>query len=590
MADPAHISAPPIASRTPSGGFKTSEGTLYVSKPYRSKSSKKLRALITFAPRKSHFDIENESSKSNEFRGFFSLFWISIFIFAVQSYVRSIEASGRPLNLGFATLFSQDAITLALSDAALVLSTGICVPFAISIKNGWIRYYWTGVILQHLIQTTILLSAITWTFNRKWPWVQSGFLTLHSLVMIMKMHSYMSVNGHLQQVTLQAENVLHDLHEASQAPSIGGWDKALLDAKSHRAETDALTAISTSSNGTREPTPSRTPDVPDGLSTSYTDAATATALRRRLATVSSTTNDTIVIEGNENESQSPTPPNGTAAQLQVDTNNCHPFDPHPLVDHPDARIADLATEYSELQSELTSLGPHYLTWPNNISLKNFAVYQLYPTLVYELEYPRTDRIRPIYLFEKTVATFGTFALLYTVTETFILPYIPTFEQSIARSLLDLALPFMIAYLLLFYIIFECICNAFAELSYFADRQFYDDWWNSTSWDEFSRKWNKPVHAFLLRHVYAPTIMGYGLSRTWAMFLTFLLSACVHELVMVIVTQKFRMYLFILQIVQIPMIVISRIPMVKRNKLLGNVVFWLGLYAGFPLLCVAYVTY
>lgn len=64
-------------------------------------------------------------------------------------------------------------------------------------------------------------------------------------------------------------------------------------------------------------------------------------------------------------------------------------------------------------------------------------------------------------------------------------------------------------------------------------------WNSTSWDEFSRKWNKPVHAFLLRHVYAPTVLGYGLSRTCAMTLTFLLSACVHELVMVIVTKKFR---------------------------------------------------
>ena len=28
---------------------------------------------------------------------------------------------------------------------------------------------------------------------------------------------------------------------------------------------------------------------------------------------------------------------------------------------------------------------------------------------------------------------------------------------------------------------------------FADREFYQDWWNSTSWDQFSRKWNKPVH-------------------------------------------------------------------------------------------------
>jgi sterol O-acyltransferase len=151
---------------------------------------------------------------------------------------------------------------------------------------------------------------------------------------------------------------------------------------------------------------------------------------------------------------------------------------------------------------------------------------------------------------------------------------------------------------------ECICNGFAELSYFADRQFYEDWWNSTSWDEFSRKWNKPVHTFLLRHVYAPVAFG-GKSRMGAMFFTFLLSAAAHELVMVIVTHKIRwvefffkgrvmlifeysMYLFMLQLIQIPMIAIGRIPAIKRNKLMGNIVFWLGLYAGF--LCVAYVAH
>jgi hypothetical protein len=41
--------------------------------------------------------------------------------------------------------------------------------------------------------------------------------------------------------------------------------------------------------------------------------------------------------------------------------------------------------------------------------KNF-VYQLIPSPIYELE------------FEKTVVTFGTFVLLYTITETFILLY------------------------------------------------------------------------------------------------------------------------------------------------------------------------
>lgn len=137
---------------------------------------------------------------------------------------------------------------------------------------------------------------------------------------------------------------------------------------------------------------------------------------------------------------------------------------------------------------------------------------------------------------------------------------------------------------------ECICNGFAELSRFADRQFYEDWWNATSWDEFSRKWNKPVHTFLLRHVYASSMSSYKLSRQSAMFFTFLLSAAVHELVMAVVTKKIRMYLFTLQLAQIPLIAVGRIPVVKRNRLLGNVVFWVGLYAGFPLLCVAYCAY
>jgi len=59
----------------------------------------------------------------------------------------------------------------------------------------------------------------------------------------------------------------------------------------------------------------------------------------------------------------------------------------------------------------------------------------------------------MYIFEKTVAFMGSFVLLYTVTESFIIPLTPTPDQSFFRSLLDLALPFMMAFLLLFYIIF-----------------------------------------------------------------------------------------------------------------------------------------
>lgn len=100
-------------------------------------------------------------------QGFFSLFWISIFIFTVRVYVRGIETSGRPLNFRFATMFSQDAVMLAISDAVLVLCTGLCVPLAHALKKRWINYYWTGLVLQHLLQTSILFTAIIWTFNRQ---------------------------------------------------------------------------------------------------------------------------------------------------------------------------------------------------------------------------------------------------------------------------------------------------------------------------------------------------------------------------------------------------------------------------------------
>lgn len=68
--------------------------------------------------------------------------------------------------MGFASRFSEDAITLAITDAVLVLSTGGCVLFAKGLRSGWIRYNWSGLLLQHIYQTSILAFAVTWTFNR----------------------------------------------------------------------------------------------------------------------------------------------------------------------------------------------------------------------------------------------------------------------------------------------------------------------------------------------------------------------------------------------------------------------------------------
>ncbi|KAJ3163797.1 hypothetical protein HDU88_006290 [Geranomyces variabilis] len=229
------------------------------------------------------------------------------------------------------------------------------------------------------------------------------------------------------------------------------------------------------------------------------------------------------------------------------------------------------------------------TFPANVTFLNFADYLLVPSLVYELEFARTPGgIRPWYLIEKMVAAAGILVIIYMTIEHFIYPVLNDLgHQTFIESLTHLLLPFMVCYLLIFHIIFECVCNWFAEVTRFADRRFYDDWWNSVTFDEYARKWNRPVHEFLLRHVYLESISTYKLSKQNATFLTFFLSSCLHELVMFVLAKRVRMYLFGLQMCQVPLIFISRWSKLKRYPRLGNAIFWWGMYTGPPLLAVAY---
>jgi sterol O-acyltransferase len=71
------------------------------------------------------------------------------------------------MELAFARMFSRHALTLALSDGVLVLSTGLCVPFAKALKSGKLKYNGSGVVIQHIYQTLMLAVAVNWTFNRQ---------------------------------------------------------------------------------------------------------------------------------------------------------------------------------------------------------------------------------------------------------------------------------------------------------------------------------------------------------------------------------------------------------------------------------------
>lgn len=60
---------------------------------------------------------------------------------------------------------------------------------------------------------------------------------------------------------------------------------------------------------------------------------------------------------------------------------------------------------------------------------------------------------------------------------------------ILASTLHMAIPAAYAWLLIFYVIFHTYLNFWAELTMFADRRFYSDWWNAGDLSEYWRKWN-----------------------------------------------------------------------------------------------------
>ncbi|KIO16291.1 hypothetical protein M407DRAFT_34053 [Tulasnella calospora MUT 4182] len=227
--------------------IETSSGTLHV-QPYRpSKDSKQLLAKLTFVPRPSAL----ESSGHDAFRGFYTLFWISVGIMMIRTYVTSFDQTGYPLSLSFAALFSKDALTLALSDAVLVASTGLSVPFVKLMVHGSIPYS-LAVAIQHLYQGLMLGVAVKWTFDRRWEWVQSGFFTLHALVMLMKVHSYVSINGRFSQLFHKKQEQTKRLESLVNALP-GGRSKAEIDARDARKlkqmETTAAMSTATSLGG-----------------------------------------------------------------------------------------------------------------------------------------------------------------------------------------------------------------------------------------------------------------------------------------------------------------------------------------------------
>ncbi|KOS17239.1 putative sterol O-acyltransferase 2 [Escovopsis weberi] len=560
-------------------------------KRVRAEQRRRIFPTTDFASRLSHFDPDSDY---RDFHGFFNLFWIGLAIMGITTMLRNMKDTGHLMHVQIWSLFTDKLSSLALADFLMVSTTATSLPlhrvFRASPAGGALSWARGGMAIQIVFQAVWLAVWIAVPFWFEWTWTAQVFLLLHTMVLLMKMHSYAFYNGHLSETEKRLRSL--DVPDPSSADRRPAYFYP-----SAEYRKGSVSGIS----------------LPANLMDGVVDGGGG-VLRQRTRGKAEGNNGQVNGKGRERDDDMDNDDKnnsnstnyvqvgdrvgGTSGRHHGKADQEKTADRR--IDNAGSAVVDDLRE--DLARELTSpIGN--VTYPRNLSWPNYLDFLLCPTLCYELEYPRNSHINWGQLVSKVIATFGCIFLLTVTSEEFILPVLVDAERRLAaarggqlsgghgsmavETLLVLAetiswllFPFMLTFLLIFLVIFEYVLGAFAEITCFADRHFYADWWNSTDWMEFSREWNVPVYSFLRRHVYSASRPHTG--KHAATVITFLISAVGHEIVMACITKKVRGYGFFCQMLQLPIVMLQRTKWVRGRATLNNVCFWCSMILGLSL--------
>lgn len=128
------------------------------------------------------------------------------------------------------------------------------------------------------------------------------------------------------------------------------------------------------------------------------------------------------------------------------------------------------------------------------------------------------------------------------------------KVQILLDTLRMSVPAAYVWLALFYGFFHAFMNIMGEISYFADRRFYSDWWNAGNLSEYWRKWNFPIHNFLIRHVYYP-LRRRKVNKPLSLLTTFMVSAIAHEYIIIGIFRVVNFIAFTIMIINVPLMIL-----------------------------------
>uniref|UniRef100_A0A8C1NJ70 O-acyltransferase n=1 Tax=Cyprinus carpio TaxID=7962 RepID=A0A8C1NJ70_CYPCA len=250
-----------------------------------------------------------------------------------------------------------------------------------------------------------------------------------------------------------------------------------------------------------------------------------------------------------------------------------------------------ARTLSRSHSSNGTAGYTHVNYPGNLTHRDIYYFIFVPTLCYELNFPRSPRIRKRFLLRRLLEMLFLMQLMIGLIQQWMVPTIqnsmkPFQDMDLSRiveRLLKLAVPNHFIWLIFFYWYFHSSMNFVAELMQFGDREFYRDWWNSETIPYFWSNWNIPVHKWCLRHFYKPMLVK-GVNKFTAQLAVFFMSAFFHEYLVSVPLKMFRLWAFLGMMAQIPLAYfVGRF--LRGNY--GNAAVWMSLIIGQPIAVLMY---
>uniref|UniRef100_A0A8D3BB02 O-acyltransferase n=1 Tax=Scophthalmus maximus TaxID=52904 RepID=A0A8D3BB02_SCOMX len=255
-----------------------------------------------------------------------------------------------------------------------------------------------------------------------------------------------------------------------------------------------------------------------------------------------------------------------------------------------AKAKKLARSLSCPTSQQFNGGNRTVCYPGNLTIRDMFYFVFAPTLCYELNFPRSPKIRMSFLLRRLFEMvrykylLSLFQWMIPVIQSSMKPLEDMDLSRMFERLLRLAVPNHLLWLVFFYCFFHSSMNFTAELLRFGDRQFYKDWWNSETVTYFWQNWNIPVHKWCLRHFYKP-LLRRGFSKIVSQSAVFFLSAFFHEYLVSVPLRMFRLWAFMGMMVQLPLAwFVGRF--LRGNY--GNAAVWISLIIGQPFAVLMYV--